>query len=607
MSRLQRFRSASNRSGSKTTAEFTSASGSKWRMMQLLGVSFSTLLFYYFMVLPSLGLTELNLTTKTNTLLMRHPTSGEQLVLEKEQLTINVNSTISSEIKLIVHDPNESKIEVHLLNDINSIEGERNERRCKFPIFKGRISGVSLSMIQWEKEVESSTTSMPNNNIENLSLSTMANNNNNKNMTTTTSNSDIIVGKYDRSLMPFSGRYYVEILILLCKETPNQFEDDGDGACLEDTENNKITSDDAYINIVKEEDTDDGVATATATTDVFSFVSPLGQWYHRDIVAVNAHDDHDDTANTSLEQQQLLPLNMTMTTTTVPIFTRYQPVKGCFMEKDKNSTRCRNAMDPNRLSAYQFQWKNVSHSVLDFDYINRQTSANENENANTGQSSSSTPKYNVCFLGASHSEWHIKNCNELVDAAAGYSNVTKSTEKKMVCSHLPFQYPHSVNPKGLDHLLRRNKIYRSNNYLCTHIVIGLFQWSFSFKNINHRPPLISKWKQDIKNVIQIIQNSTYLGIAIPKLFLRSVHLNPLKLDTSICYPRMRDWRTPINTKLCNKALQEISDENENVTFIDTDFIIGPMWDVSPDWNHLMGIESMEETKYILREVTGMNE
>ena len=247
-------------------------------------------------------------TTKTKTTLMRNPTSsaeplislnsnGEQplVVLEKELLPINMNSTISSEIKHIVHDPNESKIEVHLLNDINLSEGKGKERRCKFPIFKGRISGVSLSMIQWEKGRESSTTLTSNNTIEASSLSTMANS------SSTTSN--IIVGKYNRSLMPFSGRYYVEILILICMETPNQFEDDGDGACLEDTENNRITSNGAYINVVKEEDTDDGVA--TATTDAISFASPLGQWYHRDIVAVTAHDN-DDTANTSLGQQQLL-------------------------------------------------------------------------------------------------------------------------------------------------------------------------------------------------------------------------------------------------------------------------------------------------------------
>ena len=53
--------------------------------------------------------------------------------------------------------------------------------------------------------------------------------------------------------------------------------------------------------------------------------------------------------------------------------------------------------------------------------------------------------------------------------------------------------------------------------------------------------------------------------------------------------------------------QEISDENENVTFWEIPlYFIGPMLDVSPDFNHYMGIESIEETKYILRGVIGMN-
>ena len=246
-------------------------------------------------------------------------------------------------------------------------------------------------------------------------------------------------------------------------------------------------------------------------------------------------------------------------------------------------------------SAYQFQRNNPSHSGLDFDYINRQTIAKANDtysNANF---------YNVCFLGMSHSLWHMKHCSQLLNAAGGYGNVTEPTEKKMVCSRLSFEYPQSVDPKTIDIQLERNMMNKSAKiHLCTHIVIGLFQWSFSFKNPNLRPPLISKWKQDIENVIQTIQNSTYLAgyNATPKLFLRSVHSNPLKRYTSICYPRIRDWRTPVNAELCNKALQEISDENENVTFIDTDFIIGPMWDVSSDFNHRRGIESMEETKYI---------
>jgi len=251
-------------------------------------------------------------------------------------------------------------------------------------------------------------------------------------------------------------------------------------------------------------------------------------------------------------------------------------------------------MDPNRFSAYQFQWKNPIDSVLDFDYINRQTSVNAN-----ATDSSNANFYNVCFLGVSHSLEHVTNCMELVDTAGGYSN-TKRTEKNMVCSLLKFHYPHKVKPKELI-----DKINKSHG--CTHIVIGMFQWSFGHKNPHHRPPLISKWKQDHENLIQTIQNSTSLaGLATPKLFLRSVHSNALKIDTSICYPKMLDWRTPLNAELCNKALQEISDENENVTFIDTDFIIGPMWDVQPDFNHHRGIESMEETKYILREVTGMN-
>ena len=517
--------------------------------------------------------------------------SGEPSVLPREQeqqllLPINANSTISSDIQQIIHDSKESEIEIHLMN--------LKERRCKFPIFKGRISGLSLSLIKWE--------------VNSINMNTDT-----ESTTTNSSNNIIIIGKYDKALLPFSGRYYIEILILLCKKTA-KFEDDIHEECLEDTENNRITSNGAYIDVVKEdedEDEDEDAGDATTTTVASATanipVTSLGQWYHQNIVASKNNTVVKTSFEQQLQQQQHLPLN----TTARPLFTRYQPVDGC----RENSTRCQNAMGtgeyPSRFSTYQFKWKNSSHSDLDFDFINHQTSMNTTT-GQTGSTPANTNSYNVCFLGASHSVYHIKNCLELVDAAAGYSNVTQPTEKIMICSHLPFEFPNDVNPTSIDRILKRNYLYRSNKHICTHIVIGLFQWSFSFKvrdpvTRERRPPLLSKWKQEITNVIQTIQNSEFLAAndATPKLFLRSAHSNPLKRDTSSC-PQI-DWRTPINAELCSKVLQEISDENENVTFLDTDFIIGPVWDVSPDFNHYLGLESMEETKYILREVIGMNE
>ena len=123
-----------------------------------------------------------------------------------------------------------------------------------------------------------------------------------------------------------------------------------------------------------------------------------------------------------------------------------------------------------------------------------------------------------------------------------------------------------VNPASIDILVGRNYLYNSNKHnICTHIVIGLFQWSFSFKvrdpiTRERRPPLFSKWKQETTNVIQeTIQNGEFLAAcnATPQLFLRSAHSNPLKQDTGISSCPQIDWRTPINAGiLCSKVLQK---------------------------------------------------
>ena len=114
---------------------------------------------------------------------------------------------------------------------------------------------------------------------------------------------------------------------------------------------------------------------------------------------------------------------------------------------------------------------------------------------------------------------------------------------------------------------------------------------------------------------------SHLPVAFPH-----VHSNPLKKDTSTC--PQREWSTPFAANLGNKILQEIAIEMQKessrstrsssnnddhhgrgsgVTFLSTEFITGPVWDISPDFNHFKGIEGIEETKYILRQVTGMNE
>ena len=90
----------------------------------------------------------------------------------KRGIPMNMHSSfVESEVSRIIHSPSESRIEVHL----------KPMRRCKNPLLKGRISGWSLSMIEFDNITD-----------------------------------DKVIGHYDLYHTPVSGTYHVEILVVSC-------------------------------------------------------------------------------------------------------------------------------------------------------------------------------------------------------------------------------------------------------------------------------------------------------------------------------------------------------------------------------------------------------
>ena len=65
---------------------------------------------------------------------------------------------------------------------------------------------------------------------------------------------------------------------------------------------------------------------------------------------------------------------------------------------------------------------------------------------------------------------------------------------------------------------------------------------------------------------------------------------------SIC--PQKDWRYPPVIDAYNEILQRLS-ETKNVPYIDTNDIVGPMWDSADDWCHLTSKVGTAEALYIL--------
>lgn len=72
--------------------------------------------------------------------------------------------------------------------------------------------------------------------------------------------------------------------------------------------------------------------------------------------------------------------------------------------------------------------------------------------------------------------------------------------------------------------------------------------------------------------------------------------NPMGDVYSSCPPR--DWRYPPVIEGYNRIIEELCKKND-ITYINTDGIVGPMWDSADDWCHLTRRVGMAEAFYML--------
>ena len=143
-------------------------------------------------------------------------------------------SSLISDISSISHDPSKTLIKVHL----------NKERKCAKPVFRGRLSGPYLAIINWDAL-----------------------------------NSDIsqLIGHYQ---VPSSGKYHLEIITLFCDE--DIFKSDMK-SCLENPDYHRITAKTASIIV-------------TQVHESYNDTVGLGSWsyHHEQSVSeeIQAQQDH---------------------------------------------------------------------------------------------------------------------------------------------------------------------------------------------------------------------------------------------------------------------------------------------------------------------------
>ena len=90
--------------------------------------------------------------------------------------------------------------------------------------------------------------------------------------------------------------------------------------------------------------------------------------------------------------------------------------------------------------------------------------------------------------------------------------------------------------------------------------------------------------------------------SIEKIYLRSAHPSGLGQRYTSC--PSPDSRTPINSAIANELLREIVNgfSDDRVMFLDTSFLMDPVWDSAKDWSHYTGYVAEMEAKLVISEV-----
>jgi hypothetical protein len=120
---------------------------------------------------------------------------------------------------------------------------------------------------------------------------------------------------------------------------------------------------------------------------------------------------------------------------------------------------------------------------------------------------------------------------------------------------------------------------------CKKVVVAVGQWPASWSR--GRPTLFDTYYREIKTVLQNMQDTLPKDVEI---FARSINYNGLGDLYSKCDPIPYDWRSPIVIDGYNaviaRVIRDLGGPQNKFTYVDTNFLVSPVWDSWKDWCHL---------------------
>lgn len=238
-----------------------------------------------------------------------------------------------------------------------------------------------------------------------------------------------------------------------------------------------------------------------------------------------------------------------------PLYTRYQPAP-----EHCNGHNCTDIVDTSRFDPYAFYFASQ---------IGLETILKGKEG-------------NICFEGASHAHELFLSTTKTLRSL----NATIQGRIQVISPDPRTNFAREFNVGKVQQIIDKK---------CTKVVIGSGQWDAGWPK--NRPTLFTQYENvlnsTIPTMLEMFQDANV------DVYYRSMHYNPLGNKISQCPPR--DWRNPAVVDMYNRVSKHEC-EKFNMTFLDTNDIMGIMWDRASDWCHYRDISSEMEARYFLHTI-----
>jgi hypothetical protein len=356
------------------------------------------------------------------------------------------------------------------------------------------------------------------------------------------------IGQYR---VPVSGTYFLEIIVITCQDFSRSIDFDFQNTCLEDPQNHRLTRSNVRISIQK------NPASTTTTTAAASGIrhkSTLGYWMHQSDERAAGNDY-------------------------TAMYTRFQP-RGCLRLDDPTHEHfhmppqhCIEPTNWNRYEPYtRFRYYEPDgRPKMDF--------------PPTAKDIQATHPTTICLLGASHSR-------TIKASMVNYHNFS------YINNNIQIEWINAKYPRNIPNQTITEEIAGK----CHKIILAVGQWPASFSG--GKPTLFASFQLEMTKLFGRLQDHLPPGTEV---WARSIHENPLnERIAGYCPPR--DWRSPTVVEGYNMVIrQAVANARPGIQFVDTSFIVSPLWDASTDWGHVCPQASHVEALYLVAVVMGLVE